>query len=245
MVTAGVLVVAYLVGSIPSGYLLVRAAKGLDVRRYGSHNVGAINVVRVGGPWLGAATLCADVGKAAGALFVTKALALHSIVIAAAAFLVMVGHAYSIWFLVTERRFSEGKSVASGLGVMLGLAGIGVLPWPLALAPVGVWLCGLLVPRLITGRWWQISPATMLATATMPIAVWVAHPTSAYLILSGAIAVLILVRHKNNIKRLLSGTEPRLGERLANAHGNCAPEHSSKCEYIAQGSEAKTQGGKG
>jgi len=244
MVTAGVLLVAYLVGSIPSGYLLVRAAKGLDVRRYGSHNVGAINVVRVGGARLGVATLCADVGKATGTLFVGKALALHSSVIAAAAFLVMVGHAYSIWFLLREGRFAEGKSVASGLGVMLGLAGIGVLPWPLALAPLGVWLCGLLLPRLVTGRWWHISPATMLATATMPIAVWIAHPASSYLVLSLAMAALILVRHKNNIKRLLSGTEPRLGERLANADGDCPPEHSSKCECIAQGSEAKTQGGK-
>jgi glycerol-3-phosphate acyltransferase PlsY len=244
MVTAGVLLAAYLVGSIPSGYLLIRAAKGVDVRRYGSHNVGAINVVRVGGPTLGLMTLCADVGKAAGTVFATRALALSASVIAAAAFLVMAGHAYSIWFLVTERRFSEGKSVASGLGVMLGLAGIGVLSWPLALAPLGVWLCGLLIPRLVTGRWWHISPATMLATITMPVAVWVAHPASSYLILAVAMATLILVRHKNNIRRLRNGTEPRLGERHANVEGERQPEHSSKCEHIAHGSEAKAQGDK-
>jgi glycerol-3-phosphate acyltransferase PlsY len=243
MVTAGALLLAYLVGSIPSGYLLVRVAKGLDVRRYGSHNVGAINVVRVGGPWLGLATLCADVGKAAAVVFVTKALALPTSVVAAAAFLVLAGHAYSIWFLLREGQFAEGKSVACALGVMLGLGGIGALPWHLALAPLGVWSFGLLAPRLVTGRWWWISPATMLATTAMPVAVWVAHPGSPYLVLSGAMAALILVRHKNNIKRLLSGTEPRLGERLANTGGDSPPEDPSKHERIAERPRLQAQGG--
>jgi len=244
MVTAGVLLLAYLVGSIPSGYLLVRAARGLDVRRYGSHNIGAINVVRVGGPWLGLATLCADVGKAAVVVFVTRALALPAGVIAAAAFLVMAGHAYSIWFLLREGRCAEGKSVACALGVMLGLAGIDALPWHLALAPLGVWAFALVGPRLVSGRWWYISPATMLATTAMPVAVWAAHPASPYLILAVAMAALILARHKHNIARLLSGTEPRLGERLAYAGGGARPGDSDTYDQAAEQRQLQAQGGR-
>jgi len=215
MVTVGVLVAAYLVGSVPFGYLLLRAAKGLDVRAYGSHNMGAINVARVGGVWLGLATLAADVGKAMGTVFMTRCLGMSATVVATAALLVMVGHAYSLWFLLREGRFAEGKSVACALGVMIGLALTGVLPWRLALAPLGLWLVGLLAPRVLAGRWYWISPVTMLASACIPAAMWVAHPPRPYLILSLAMAALILARHRNNIRRLIAGTEPRLGERVA------------------------------
>jgi len=215
MVTVGVLVAAYLVGSVPFGYLLLRAARGLDVRAYGSHNMGAINVARVGGVWLGLATLVADVGKAMGTVFVTRRLGMSATVVAAAALLVMVGHAYSLWFLLRDGRFAEGKSVACALGVMMGLALTSVLPWQLALAPLGLWVLGLLAPRVLTGRWYWISPVTMLASACIPLAVWAAHPPRPYLLLSLAMAALILIRHKNNIRRLIAGTEPRLGERLA------------------------------
>lgn len=217
MVTVVVLVAAYLVGSVPFGYLLLRAAKGLDVRAYGSHNMGAINVARAGGVWLGLATLVADVGKAMGTVLVTRRLGVSATVVATAAFLVMVGHAYSLWFLLRDGEFAEGKSVACALGVMIGLALISVLPWQLALAPLGLWVLGLLGPRVLAGRWYRISPVTMLASACIPLAVWAAHPPRPYLFLSLAMAVLILIRHKNNIRRLIAGTEPRLGERLPEA----------------------------
>jgi acyl-phosphate glycerol 3-phosphate acyltransferase len=213
MMTAGVLVLAYLVGSIPFGYLLVRVVKGLDVREYGSQSIGATNVARVGGVWLGLATLAADVGKATGTVLVAHRVGMSAAVVAAAAFLVMVGHAYSLWFVLCHGRFAEGKSVACALGVMIGLARIGVLPWQVALAPLALWAVGLLAPRVLTGRWYWISPVTMVASACIPAAVWAAHPPRPYLILSAAMAALILVRHRNNIRRLIAGTEPRLGER--------------------------------
>lgn len=206
---------AYLVGSIPSGYLLVRATRGLDVRDYGSHNVGATNVIRVGGVWLGLGTLLADLGKALGLVLLAAAVAPSPGIVAAAAFLALVGHAYSAWFWLRERRFSEGKSVASGLGGLIGLAVLGAWPWWVAAVPVGVWGIGLIGPRLVTGRWFWISPATMAATLSVPLTVWAAHPAAPYLALSAALAGLILVRHKNNIRRLRAGTEPRLGERPA------------------------------
>ncbi len=215
MVTTSFLcLLAYLVGSIPSGYLLVRATCRLDVRDYGSHNVGAINVVRVAGLWLGLVTLLADIGKALGIVLLAAVVTPSVWTVACAAFLVMVGHAYSAWFFLQERRFSEGKSTACALGVLVGLVSLGALPWWAVVVPVGVWVTGLVGPRLLTGRWYWISPATMAATVSIPLAVWAAHPRIAYLSLSVCMAVLILLRHPNNIRRLLAGTEPRLGDRV-------------------------------
>jgi glycerol-3-phosphate acyltransferase PlsY len=203
---------AYLIGSIPSGYLLVRAGRGLDVRRYGSHSIGAINVCRVGGRWLGLATLGADAGKALGVVVLISACTGSPAAIATGALAVMLGHAYSLWLLVWERRFSEGKGVACALGILVGLAGLGVLRWWLAAAPVLLWLAALFAPRMLTGRWPRISPATMLAALSIPLVMWSAHPGRPYLLLSLGMATLILIRHRNNIKRLLAGTEPRLGD---------------------------------
>jgi len=202
---------AYLVGSIPSGYLLVRAFRGLDVRKHGSHNVGAINVFRVGGVKLGVLTLLADIGKAMLVVLVAGALTDQPWIIAGTALAVLVGHAYSMWFLLKERRFSEGKSVASTLGALIGLVVIGELPWPVVVIPLGVWGAGLLLPRLLTGRWWWISPATMAAAASVPAITLLLRPAAPYQILAVLMCALILVRHKNNIRRLIAGTEPKLG----------------------------------
>ncbi len=215
LTTAGVCLGAYIAGSIPSGYLLVRALRKLDVREYGSHNVGAINVFRVGGAGLGFLTLLADTGKALLVVLVASAVAPSPWTVALAAFLVMVGHAYSAWFLLTERRFSEGKSVACCLGCLTGLAWVGAVPWYVLMVPLGVWAAGLLGPRVLTGRWYWISPATMAAAISVPLAVWAARPAAPYVTLAVAMAALVLVRHKNNIRRLLAGTEPRLGERAS------------------------------
>ena len=95
------------------------------------------------------------------------------------------------------------------------LAILGAWPGWVAIVPVGVWAGGLLGPRLWTGRWACISPATMAATLSVPLAVWIAQPAAPYLVLAVALAGLVLVRHKNNIRRLCAGTEPCLGERLA------------------------------
>jgi len=236
MTMASMLMLAYLVGSIPFGYVLVRVVKGLDVRDHGSHNMGAINVGRVGGMWLGIATLVADAGKAMAMVLLAHRLAMPASVVAAAAFLVMAGHAYSLWFLLRDGRFAEGKGVACALGVMIGLAQVNVLPWPSALAPLSLWALGLVAPRVLFGRWYWISPVTMLASACIPAAVWAAHPPGPYLFLSVAMVALILARHRNNIRRLIAGTEPRLGERLTElgsgiptgaARGRQGPRHGS------------------
>jgi glycerol-3-phosphate acyltransferase PlsY len=129
----------------------------------------------------------------------------------------MVGHAYSFWLFLRERRFSEGKSVACALGVLAGLSCAGALPWHTPAAVLGVWLAGLLGPRVIGGRWSPISPATMAAAVALPVVVYAARPAEAYFALAVATAALILVRHKGNIRRLLAGTEPALDRRLSPA----------------------------
>lgn len=219
---------AYLIGSVPSGYLLIRAIRKVDVRQHGSHSIGAINVCRVGGIWLGAGTLLADAGKALAVVVLARTLVSSPWVIASASLLVMTGHAYSLWFFLAEGRFSEGKSVACALGVVFGLSLLRSIPWYVAVAPVAVWLTGLVGPRLLTGRWSYISPATMAATVSLPLAAFLAQAGAAYLGLSAAMAVLILVRHKNNVRRLLAGTEPRLGDRL-----------SSRASPSARGQQAR------
>jgi glycerol-3-phosphate acyltransferase PlsY len=212
---AALCLLAYMIGSVPSGYLLIRAVRKVDVRQYGSHSIGAINVCRVGGVWLGAATLLADAGKALVVVLLARALVSSPWVIASVSILVMVGHAYSLWLVLAEGRFSEGKSVACALGVLFGLSLMRAVSWYVAVVPVGVWLSGLVGPRLLTGRWSYISPATMAATVSLPLAAFLAQAGAAYLGLSAAMAVLILVRHRSNVRRLLAGTEPRLGDRLS------------------------------
>lgn len=209
------LFLAYAVGSIPSGYLLVRAKLGRDVRMYGSHGVGAINVWRVGGGELGAFTLLADMGKGTGVVILAAQAKAPPWAIAAVGFLVTLGQVYSLWFLLRERRFSGGKGVACCLGVLVGLVWIGALPALAVLAPVCLWVLGLVAPRIVGGRRPCISPATMAATLAMPVAVYLAHASASYVLSSAAIALLILARHKDNIRRLRAGSEPRLGRPLA------------------------------
>jgi glycerol-3-phosphate acyltransferase PlsY len=224
MLTPAVLcLLAYLIGSVPSGYLLIRAIRKVDVRQYGSHSIGAINVCRVGGVWLGGGTLLADAGKALVVVLLARVLMSSPWVIASASILVMTGHAYSLWLFLAEGRFSEGKSVACALGVVFALSLLRAFPWYVAVAPVAVWLTGLVGPRLLTGRWSYISPATMAATVSLPLAVFLAGAGAAYLGLSAAMAVLILIRHRNNVRRLLAGTEPRLGDRLSSKAVPSAP----------------------
>lgn len=208
-------VLAYVAGSAPSGYLLVRAARGLDVRDFGSHNVGAINVFRVGGRWLGIATLLVDTGKAFVVVMTASALRFPVWAICLAAFAVMLGHALSAWFLVTEHRLSGGKSVACCLGVVTGIAVAGLWPWYVAVVPPSLWLLGLLGPRLVLGHWERISPVTMTAMLSVPVTAWLGGVRGPCLLLAVAMAVLVLGRHRSNIARLLKGTEPRLGQRHA------------------------------
>src|SRR5438128_10524810 len=142
----------YLLGSIPFGYLVVRLARGIDVRDYGSHNIGATNVLRVVGPIPALITLLGDIAKGTVPVLLatTPALAgpvVRPWVVVAAALAAILGHAYSLWFYLRERRFSRGKAVAAGLGAMIGFVLIGATPPAGLLVPFGVWVAVLAAPR--------------------------------------------------------------------------------------------------
>jgi glycerol-3-phosphate acyltransferase PlsY len=210
----GLMVFAYLLGSVPTGYLLVRLWRGGDVRDYGSHGIGAINVLRVGGLKLALPTLALDLGKAWLTVWLAVAIGLPSWSVAGCAVAVLVGHAYSFWFLLREGRFAEGKCVAATLGVLIGLTHTGRLPWPCAAVPLGVWVAGLIGPRLVVGRWLPLSIATIGAVLSIPLVVWSATPDHAWRTLALTMPLLVLVRHKNNLRRLRAGTESTAAQAL-------------------------------
>jgi glycerol-3-phosphate acyltransferase PlsY len=194
-----ILAAAYLLGSIPFGYLLVLIFRGEDVRRTGSGNIGATNVSRKS-PALGALTLILDAAK--GFLAVELAayfgrVAADPRLMAAAALLAITGHMFPLWL-----RFRGGKGVATALGAFLRFI-------PLA---VGVAVIIFVVVVLISRR---ISVGSIVTAAFFPATVWTLKLSRdpAVLALIGVASLLIIGRHYNNILRLLSGEEPRFSLR--------------------------------
>ncbi|MGH9480745.1 MAG: glycerol-3-phosphate 1-O-acyltransferase PlsY [Terriglobales bacterium] len=198
--TALLLLLAFLIGSIPFGYLLYRVATGQDIRRAGSGNIGATNVMRSAGAKLGVLTLLLDAGKGYVALWLGERWAHgHAAVLAAMLFLVILGHLYSPWL-----RFRGGKGVATALGSFLALT-----PGPL--------LGALAVFVLVLLAWRYVSLASIAACAALPLLLLIplrqgglAPVTEAAAV---AVAALIVVRHRTNLGRLRRGTEAKLGAR--------------------------------
>ncbi len=188
-------VLAYLIGSVSSAVLVARAFGLPDPRTVGSGNPGATNILREGGRGAAALTLLGDVLKGllpvAGARLITGDAQVLALV-AAAAFL---GHLYPVFF-----QFKGGKGVATGLGVYLGLN-----PW-LALLLAGTWLTVALVSR-------YSSLAAVVTAALSPLYVSRLLPGTPYLVMSVGLAALLLWRHRNNIRRLISGREDRVNLR--------------------------------
>jgi glycerol-3-phosphate acyltransferase PlsY len=179
-------------GSIPFGLLLTRAAGLGDVRRIGSGNIGATNVLRTGRKDLAAATLLLDGGKGAAAVLLAGWW-LGPIAAPVAGVAAVVGHMFTPWL-----GFAGGKGVATGLGVLIGAA------WPAGLAACATWLAVAAVARIS-------SLSALVAFAAAPFyALALADRRSAAA--AAAIAALVYVRHAGNIRRLLAGTEPRIGE---------------------------------
>jgi glycerol-3-phosphate acyltransferase PlsY len=202
-----IVVAAYLLGSIPTGYLLMRFVRKQDIRTVGSGNIGATNVLRSGAKGLGAATFLFDVMKGALAVLVGARLAsfgfphipVHNAE-ALAALCAVLGHMFPVWL-----GLRGGKGVATAFGVFLVL-----VPYA-ALGSLAVFI---LVFAL--GRY--VSLASILAAASFPLFAWLAAPppdhwTRTYLIMAiiGIVSGLILVKHQQNILRLLAGTEYRFG----------------------------------
>lgn len=185
------IMLGYLLGSIPFGLLLTQAAGLGDVRKIGSGSIGATNVLRTGNKGLAAATVLLDGGKGTASVLLAGLLTSPTGALLAGLAAVL-GHMFPVWL-----GFKGGKSVATGVGVLFGVA------WPLAIALCAVWL--------IMAAMFRISSlASLTGCASAPIlALFLADQRIALLALT--IAALIFWRHRENIARLLAGTEPRIG----------------------------------
>jgi glycerol-3-phosphate acyltransferase PlsY len=186
------IVIAYLLGAIPFGYLLTRLTTGKDVRSEGSGNIGATNVLRAAGRGAAITTLVLDMAKGFAAVWIAEYLTEGSSGWSAdAALAVMVGHAFPIFL-----GFKGGKAVATFVGAFLYLT-----PVPM-LAAMIVFLIAVVVTR-------YISAGSILMAATFPLAVWLIDHATLNVVLAALIAAAIVVyRHKENMRRLRMGEEP-------------------------------------
>jgi glycerol-3-phosphate acyltransferase PlsY len=212
-----IIVVSYLLGSIPFGYLLVKTFTGADVRAQGSGNIGATNVARTGKKGLAIATLVMDALKGFAAVAIAKELferSHHSLgyidspelrqlaylLMALAALFAIIGHMYPVWL-----KFKGGKGVATALGVYL------------ALAPKAI-VVSMIVFFLVFAITKYVSLGSILASLAFPVAFWYfqrAESTPAVLVMICAIQALIIWKHADNIRRLASGTESKFGAKKA------------------------------
>jgi glycerol-3-phosphate acyltransferase PlsY len=191
MTIALAILFGYLLGSIPFGLVLMRAAGGPDVRTIGSGNIGATNVLRTGRKGLAAATLICDMLKGTAAVLAATYYAGHDAALAAGlgAF---VGHLFPVWL-----KFKGGKGVATYIGVLLGLY------WPAAIVFCLIWI-------LVAVLFRYSSLAALIASALTPLSLWLfVRPGEAalYMLLTAALWIM----HRANIARLLAGTEGKIG----------------------------------
>ena len=185
----GAAIVGYLLGSIPFGLLLTRAAGLGDIRQIGSGNIGATNVLRTGSKTLAALTVALDVAKGVAAVLIAARWGRDPALAAGGA--VILGHMFPVWL-----GFRGGKGVATALGVLLALA------WPVALLAALLWLAIAALCR------YSSLAALVAAVAAAALGAWLTEPARALLI--AGIALLIILRHHENIRRLLAGTESRI-----------------------------------
>lgn len=195
--------ISYALGSIPTGFLLVRLFRGQDIRAVGSGNIGATNVMRSGGKGLGAATFLLDMLKGCAAVYLGGVLASALApelplrdAQALAAISAVVGHMFPVWL-----RFRGGKGVATGFGVFLVAAPLA------ALAAITVFAIVLLLSRFV-------SLASIVGAASFPVFAWIlvrGDKPAFFIAAQIIVAALIIAKHHQNIRRLLSGNENRIG----------------------------------
>ena len=206
MVLAGI-IISYLLGSIPTAYILGRLRKGIDIRRFGSGNVGATNVFRVLGPAWGVVVLILDILKGVIAVTILANYFLNywdnSAIVLRMLFGIacICGHNWTLFL-----RFRGGKGVATTLGVLAGL-GVAVIEMRLVLLLVIlVWLIVFLIFRIV-------SLASVLSALSLPIFIYILHQTKELLILSVILSLFIIIRHKKNLLALIQRREPPIASK--------------------------------
>jgi glycerol-3-phosphate acyltransferase PlsY len=189
--------IGYLLGSIPFGFLLTRAAGLGDVRSIGSGNIGATNVLRTGHKGLAALTLLLDAAKGAAAVIIARTIGANYAGLAIDAALLaglgaFLGHLYPVWL-----GFTGGKGVATYIGVLLGL------DWQASVAFCAIWLLVAMLTR-------YSSLSALVASLVVPVGLWAMGdtPTAA---LTAILSALLIYKHRANIRRLAAGEEPKIG----------------------------------
>jgi glycerol-3-phosphate acyltransferase PlsY len=207
MPLASILIVAasYLLGSIPTGYLLIRVFRHEDIRSVGSGNIGATNVLRSGGKGLGALTFLLDMLKGCAAVYLGAVIGVLLAPTASvrnmqalAALCAVLGHMFPVWL-----GFKGGKGVATGFGVFLVAA-----PWA-ALAAIAVFVLVMALSR-------YVSLSSIVGSASFPIFAWyLVHGDRPWFFIAVqfVVALLVIAKHHENIRRLLAGTESRFSKR--------------------------------
>jgi glycerol-3-phosphate acyltransferase PlsY len=186
----------YLLGSIPFGVLAARMGGLGDIRKVGSGNIGATNVLRTGRKDLALFTLIGDSGKGALAVLIARLLFPDDhVAVALAGGAAFAGHLFPVWL-----KFKGGKGVATFLGVLLAAA------WPVGLLACATWLVMAVIFRIS-------SLSALTAAALSPLFVFLLDRPHAYLYLAAFMAVLVFIRHHENIRRLLKGEEPKIGKK--------------------------------
>lgn len=192
---------SYLLGAIPFGYLAGKLLKGIDIRKYGSGNLGATNVYRTVGKISGIFVLLLDIGKGLLAVRLASCLVLDNLIVDRELILIItglcavIGHNWPIYL-----KFKGGKGVATSVGVFIGLA------------PLAMLICiGLFVA--IVAIWRYISLGSIIIACCLPLLLYYYNYGTYLLIFSILVGIFIILRHTSNIKRLISGTENKFGQK--------------------------------
>ncbi|MEO0395652.1 MAG: glycerol-3-phosphate 1-O-acyltransferase PlsY [Cyanobacteria bacterium P01_A01_bin.137] len=201
-ISAGLLILAYLLGSLPTGFAIAKLVQGIDIRDHGSGNTGATNVFRVVGKQAGFTVLVIDLVKGLSAVLIARfvmaqfagdSLNLSTWIQTFAGLLALLGHSRSIWL-----NFTGGKSAATGLGVILALA------WPVGLGTAVVF-------GLVFGLSRTVSLGSISAAMAAPALMFFTQQPLPFVLLVLLGGIYVIIRHRSNISRLLAGTEPKLG----------------------------------
>ena len=188
------LILGYLLGSIPSGWIAGRWLKGMDLRELGSGSTGATNVLRQVGKGPALVVFLIDVGKGAAAVLLARAFGQSDWIQVLAGLTALAGHIWPVWL-----NFKGGKAVATGFGMFLGLA------WPVGLASFGVFLLTLWLFRIV-------SLSSVLAAVSLPLLMIRFSGIGSYILIALVAMGLVLWRHRSNLSRILEGSEPKVGQ---------------------------------
>ena len=188
-------ILGYLMGSIPSGWIAGHWLKGIDLRELGSGSTGATNVLRQVGKGPALVVFLIDVGKGAAAVLIARALGQGDWIQVLAGLTALAGHIWPVWL-----GFKGGKAVATGLGMFLGLA------WPVGLASFGVFWLTLWIFRIV-------SLSSVWAAVSLPLLMIRFSGIDSYILIALVAMGLVLWRHRSNLSRILEGSEPKVGQK--------------------------------